>query len=165
MKWLFFSITAGIAVLLNSSAALEYIEISRFGIRPDLMVPLLGFFCYTFSRRDAITAAFALGFLADVSSITMGPHTLTFLIAGSFFSNAREFLSMDRVRNRAAAVFFLAVFIDILVMPLTGLKTEVQILKPHITIPAEALYTAVAGVVIWQINLYAAGLFGIKRKR
>ncbi|ARN57603.1 rod shape-determining protein MreD [Sedimentisphaera salicampi] len=165
MKWLFFSITAGIAVLLNSSAAIGYIEISRFDIRPDLMVPLLGFFCYSLSRRDAITAAFALGFLADVSSITMGPHTLAFLVAGTFFSNAREFLSMDRVRNRAAAIFFLAIVIDILVIPLTGLKTEVQIIKPHLTLPAEAVYTAVIGAVIWQINIYAAGLFGVKRKR
>ena len=165
MKWLFFFVVAIIVTLLNASGLMEFVEISKFDIRPDFLILLLAFFSYSYSKYDAMIAAFSLGFLADISGATMGPAMLAYLALGTLFSNSRELLNMDGFRSRAFSIFFLALLAGILELLMTEIKVDSHVVKPLLTIPAGALYTAIVSAALWPLMMFNARLFGLKAKR
>lgn len=165
MKWLLYFVVAGALMLLNASALMSLVEISRYDIRPDLMIAVLAFFACRYPRRDAITAAFAAGLLSDISGPAMGPGMLSFLLLGVMFSGMRDLISMDTMRNRLFAIFVLALFVLAGDALLASLKTGQHAVKPLLTIPLRALYSAFAASLLWPVLDYILLIFGLRRRK
>jgi rod shape-determining protein MreD len=164
MRWFYFAATVLVLTLINAGSVIELITVSSFDIRPDLLIPALAFFACIFDRRDAIIASFMIGFMADISGTTMGPALVAYGIVGSSFSSMRDVLLMDRKRNRFMAVFLISLFVMAIVDILTGIKTGQHISRPFVTVPLSSFYTAIIGVMLWQILEVTAVLFGVKKK-
>ncbi|MGE4286158.1 MAG: rod shape-determining protein MreD [Phycisphaerae bacterium] len=165
MKWLLFFVIAAGLMLLNASALMGLTGISRYDIRPDLMLAVLAFFSYRYPGRDAITAAFTVGILSDISGQVMGPGMLCCLIFGVIFSGMRGLISMDTMRNRLFAIFILGLFVISGETLLSSLKSGQQAVKPLLTIPLRALYSAFAAALIWPVLDYILLIFGLRRRK
>ena len=164
MKWLNFIIIVLATTLVNAGSTMNLIAIGSLEIRPNLLVVALAFFAYILERRDAVIAAFMIGFMADISGATMGPSMLAFGIIGSSFSAMRDLLIMQRRRNRFVAISLMSVCIMIIIDILTFYKTGSQITKPLITIPLSSLYTALAGAFLWYVFDFISVIFGAKKR-
>lgn len=163
MKWLNFIIIVVVITLINAGSVMGLLSISSLQIRPNLLIAVLAYFAYISERRDVIITSFMVGFMADISGATMGPSLIAFGIVGVSFAAMRDVLLMERRRNRVVTIFLMSVAVMIIADMLTSMKINQHITRPLVTIPLNALYTAIAGAFLWQAMEFISSVLGVKK--
>jgi len=108
MHWFRFAALILVAAILQTGPV--SLVALRSDIRPDLLLILLVFFALRSSSTDAIITSFAIGFLADLSSLTaglMGPRIISFGLFGTLLSDLNSTICVRRVLYQALTIFLM----------------------------------------------------------
>lgn len=151
MRWIPFTLLLAAATLLNSGNLLNLIAVGSLNIRPDLLLIMMIFFAVQADWRDGVIAAFIIGLAADISGVAMGPHVLTYGLIGAILAQTRRVVIMKRKRHQALSIFVIALIAGVMIQLLTWMKTGVLTEKFHWIVLGTALYSALAGPIVWWI--------------
>ena len=165
MRWMRFFVFLLLATLLNAGNVLNTISVSSLHIKPDLLLIMLVFFTVNIATTDAIVASFAIGFAADISGGTVGPYMITFGVVGSFISQLQRVVVMKRMIHQAAAIFVIALVAGGMVQLLLSFKTDEPMSNVFRMILGGAVYSAVAGPLVWMFLLTMVFWLGAQPRR
>lgn len=162
MRWITIIVILLFFTILDSGNISNYISVSQLNIKPEILIILLAFLSSKLEGRDCVLASFLIGFMADVSSTTIGPAILAYGIAGYGFSNIKDVLVLNRMRYQAITVFLLAVVVISLVEALTYFKIHQASPSIIMTVLGKSLYTALLAPFVWKFLQLISFLFGVK---
>ncbi|MCL5280316.1 MAG: rod shape-determining protein MreD [Planctomycetes bacterium] len=110
MRWFRFAVLVLVASLLQTGLV-GALAVLRADFKPDLLLILLVFFALRCRSTDAIIAAFAIGFAADLSNPIagrlMGPRIISFGLFGTLLSDVSGTLSPRRIVYQAITIFLM----------------------------------------------------------
>lgn len=149
MRWVRFSIILFAVTLLNSGNLLNFISVGSLNIKPDLLLILLLFFGINCETTAAMTASFAIGFVADISGSSMGPYIISFGLFGSLISQMRKVVIMKRMTHQGAAIFFTGIIAGGLAHILNLFKTGQAASNLFVVQAGTSLYSGIIGPFIW----------------
>lgn len=156
MKWLRFTLLLLFIAVLQSSAAMNIFALTERHIKPNIFLVLLVYFAISCDSFDAIIAAFAIGFAADLAGAVMGPHIISYGLVGTTVAYVRRIILMKKTNQQAMAIFAAGIFIELIAVMLTGLKAAGLAKADGMEIFAVAAYSAILWFMIkWPIT--AAG--------
>jgi len=139
MQWLRFTVLIIIVTVLQASF------VQTLEMRPDLLVITLVFFAIYCTTSDAIIAAFAIGFAADLIGPTMGAQMLSFGIMGTLLAYLIRVVAVRRMPYQAVAIFVVS-FASLGVAKLLAYLVKAEPVSPQL--PAVLLWTSVySGIV------------------
>jgi rod shape-determining protein MreD len=170
MRWVRFAALVLVASILQiGPVGLLGIQ----GVRPDLLLILLVFFAVRSNPRDAILASFAIGFVADLVSTTMGlmgPRIISFGLFGSLLADVSSVISPRRAMHQAVIILLMGGLTAGLSYLLTLLRTGAVATSLTTELLWQPLYSALLGPFLflpigWWMRLYGRGQRRPARKR
>jgi rod shape-determining protein MreD len=171
MRWVRFAVLVLVASLLQTGLV-GALAILRADLKPDLLLILLVFFALRSNSTDAIIAAFALGFAADLSNPIagrlMGPRILSFGVVGTLLSDLNGTLSPRRPIYQAITIFLTGSLTAGLSYLLAFLRTGAGPASLATGCLWQPLYSAVLGPFLflpvgWCMQMYGRGRRGYLR--
>ena len=146
MQWFRFAVLVLIVTLLQASL-LDGISITRFNVKPDLLLVLVVFFAIYFDTTEAIIASFAIGFAADiiVAGTAMGPQIISFGLFGMLLSYLRRIIVIRTWTYQAIAIFVIAFLAGTLAYLLNLLKAPSNSSSIFAVFFGVPLYSAIVG--------------------
>ena len=145
MRWFRFILVLTVITVLDASSILQMIATPQLRICPDLLLIAMVFFAANCSATEAIITSFMICFASDISIElhTMGPAIISFTLLGSMIGQLRK------VVYQSMTIFAVGIITGTITFLLAYVK--VNELQPNILIivPGIALYSAVAGPVVW----------------
>ena len=96
--------------------------LSKFNLRPDLLIILLVFFAIYNNTTEAIISSFSIGFAADLIGTSMGSQMLSFGILGTSLSYLTQVIAMRKKPYQALAIFVITILVGFLTNILKGFK-------------------------------------------
>ena len=151
MRWIWFFIILFIVTLVNASTLMDAAAIGSLNIKPDLLLIMLVFFAINCETSDAILCSFAIGFAADISgsSMTMGPHIISFGIMGSALSFLRRSVIMRNLIYQGLCIFIVGLVSGMMAEGMIYSKLSGYSANSFITVALSSIYSAIIGPVIW----------------
>jgi rod shape-determining protein MreD len=122
MKWLRFAFLLLAAAVIQSSALMNVISLTDMHIKPDLLLILMVYFAINCDSYDVIITSFAIGFAADITGTLIGPHIISFGIAGTALSYIRKVILLKHTRQQAMTIFVAGILTYLLAIILVKLK-------------------------------------------
>jgi rod shape-determining protein MreD len=163
MRWFRFAVLVLVASILQTGPV-GVIAIHS-DIRPDLLLILLVFFALRSNSTDAILTSFAIGFVADLSSLAaglMGPRIISFGLFGTLLSDLNSTIYVRRVLYQSLTILLMG-FLT------AGLSCLLILLRAK-TVPTnlatglfwQPLYSAILGPLLflpvgWWMRMYGKG--------
>ena len=165
MRWKSLFVFLFFLAVINASSLRDAVSVSSFHIGPDLLLILLVFFALSCDRQDAILVSFAIGFVADVSSVSMvmGPYTISYGLLGGLISLFRRQVVMRRYIYQSIMLFFAGAAAGMLAEFLVSLKSGAIYIDQYPLVLYTALYSAVIGPLIWLVLRWPLGLFFVEK--
>lgn len=171
MHWVRFALLILIASVLQQTGLMGVLAIR--GVRPDLLLVFLVFFATRSHSTDAVIAAFAIGFMADLISPSMGvmgPRIISFGILGTLLSDIQGIISLRRPVHYAATVFMASILVAGLSHLLTFLRADAVTASPAVQFFWQPLYSAIVGPFLavpagWWMHMPAERRHGTGRER
>lgn len=166
MRWTTFVIVAAVLLTLQTAVA-PFLEIG--GVRPDWLIVGVVYFALYARARDAVIAAWIIGFCADLMTIErIGLISLSYGLVALGVTSVREYL----FRYRALTQFAITLFMCLLV------QTGWMLYRRIMYTPAQSvwvdwltgallvsLYTAFWAPPLHRLLLRLSRLLGIARPR
>lgn len=118
MRWFRF------AVLVLIAAVAQAGFLTNLNIKPDLLLILLVFFAIYCDPTDVIISSFALGFIADIISMSMGPRMISFGLYGTLLAYLRRVITIGNMPYQAIAIFITGMLVGYTAYLLHFLKSE-----------------------------------------
>jgi len=171
MRWFRFAVLVLVASILQTGLV-GAIAI-RTDIKPDLLLILLVFFALRSDSTDAIIAAFAIGFVADLTnpavSRLMGPRILSFGLFGTLLSDLSGTVLPRRVLHQAITIFLMGFLTTGLSHLLTFLRAEPVATSLATGLLWQPLYSAILGPFLflpvgWTMHMYGKGHWRLARR-
>ena len=122
MKWLRFAFLLLAAAVIQSSALISVISLTDMHIKPDILLILMVYFAINCDSYDVIITSFAIGFAADITGTLIGPHIISFGIAGTALSYIRKVILLKYTRQQAMTIFVAGILTYLLAIILVKLK-------------------------------------------
>jgi rod shape-determining protein MreD len=122
MRWVRFAVLVAIVTFIQASHVLDWVALSRFDVKPDLLLLMVIFYSLNAEGYEAVIAAFSLGLAADIISSSLGPYILTFGLCGSLLSNMHHFIAIKKTMHTVATVFFCGIATGVIAGMLMHLK-------------------------------------------
>jgi rod shape-determining protein MreD len=146
MRWVRFSALV-LAVALLQASLLGGIAVTRFNVKPNLLIVLLVFFAVYFSTTEAIVSSFVLGFTADIiiAGAPMGPQIISFGICGTLLAYVRRVIIVRKMPYQSAVIFATAVAAGTLAYLLNLLKAPTASSNIYVVLFGVPLYSAIVG--------------------
>lgn len=162
MRWFRFAVFILIVTVIQASL-LDMVAVTKFHIKPNLLLILLVFFSIYCNTTDAIITSFAIGFAADISiTSAMGSHTISFGLLGTALAYLHRVIAIRKIPYQALAIFITGVLALTLVHLLALLKGQSAISDIFTVIFGTTLFSAVVGPFLF---LPAAWWMRIKTHR
>jgi rod shape-determining protein MreD len=160
MRWFRFAVLVLVAALLQSG--LVGVIATGSDVRPDLLLILLVFFALRSSSTDAVITSFAIGFMADLSSLTtglMGPRIISFGLFGTLLSDLNSTIFVRRMLYQALAIFLMGFLTAGLSCLLILLRARTAPASLTTTLLWQPLYSALLGPFLflpvgWWMRMY-----------
>lgn len=142
MHWFRFAVLVVVVTVLQASFV-DTITVS--GIRPDLLLILLGFFAIYREPSDAIITSFAIGFASDIIGTSMGPGMLSYGLLGAGLCYLTRYVSIRRMPYQAVAIFLLGFLAAVLAAILSRLQRQPALQHTYGVLFGTPLYSAIVG--------------------
>lgn len=115
MRWLTFSILAGICLVLQTSLVPH---LAIWGIRPDWLFVLCTFYALLGGYPDICIVGWILGFLADLGSANdhVGLYAFSYGAAAWLIYQTRELIFREHWLSHTALTLFMSLFVQIIVV-------------------------------------------------
>jgi rod shape-determining protein MreD len=123
MRWFRFAVLVVIVTLLQASLV-DIISVSRFNIKPDLLLILMVFFSIYCSQPEAIITSFTIGFAADIIGPAMGTRMLSFGLAGTMLAYLHGLITIQKMPQQSLMIFISGLFTGFAAHFLTFLKGQ-----------------------------------------
>ncbi|MCK5226192.1 MAG: rod shape-determining protein MreD [Planctomycetes bacterium] len=143
MRWIRFAVLICLATILQAGL-LNLFAVTKWGIKPDLLLILMVFFAISCTSRDAIITSFTIGFAADLIGSTMGTQMLSFGLLGVALANLHRIIAIRKMPHQAVAIFIISFLAGILCHFLTLLKSS-SAPNAYTIIFGSSLYSALLG--------------------
>lgn len=161
MRWSRFAVFVLIVTVLQAGM-LDVFAVTKFNIKPDLLLILVVFFAIYSNTTDAIITSFTIGFAADLIGATMGPQIISFGIFGTLLTNLNHVITIKKMSYQTAVIFIMALLAGILVHFLIFLKGQPAAPGTFKMLFGSAVYSAIIGPFIF---LPAAWVMRVKLPR
>jgi rod shape-determining protein MreD len=148
MKWWRFTFVIILVAVVHSSAAMNLLSLTDLRIKPDILLILLVYFAVYCDVYDAVIISFSLGFAADITSMVLGPHIISYGLIGTAAAHIRMVILLKSTRQQAAAIFITGILTEIVVLILTRLKAPELTSTGALEIFAAAAYSAILWFLI-----------------
>jgi rod shape-determining protein MreD len=165
MRWVRFSIFLLVVTLLHAGNLINTISVSSFNIKPDLLLILLVFLAVNCDPSEAMIVSFAIGFAADISGSSMGPHFISFGLFGFVISQMRKVVIMKRMVHQAAAIAITGLIAGALTQILVFFKTDEAPSNVYVMLVGTSIYSGIIGPVVWLIFSAISGWLGVRKPR
>ncbi len=142
MHWFRFAVLVVVVTVLQASFV-DTITVS--GIRPDLLLILLGFFAIYREPSDAIIASFSIGFASDIIGTSMGPGMLSYGLLGAGLCYLTRYVSIRRMPYQAVAIFLLGFLAAAFATILSRLQHQPVLQHTYGVLFGTPLYSAIVG--------------------
>jgi len=143
MRWLRFALLVCFATVLQASF------LSRFSIRPDLMIILLVFFAIFCNTNDAIITSFVIGFAADLIGRTMGSQMIAFGLCGTALAYLNRVIAIRKMPYQGIAIFIISIIAGIIANILNNLKGQALGTQFYSSLFWTSLYSGIAGPFVF----------------
>lgn len=144
MRWFRFAVLILIATMLQAGLV-NIVAVTRFNIRPDLLLILLIFFAVHCDTAEAIITSFTIGFAADIIGPSMGPQIVSFGLFGTLLAYLRRIITIRRMLHQSLAIFFIALLAGSLAYFLSLLKAQSGASGIYAVLLGTSLYSAIVG--------------------
>jgi rod shape-determining protein MreD len=144
MRWLRFAVFILIVTVLQAGMV-DIIAVTRWKIRPDLLLILLVFFSIYCNTSEAIITSFTIGFAADIISGAMGSQTLSFGLFGTSLAYLHRVVSIRKIPYQSVAIFITGVLAGTLAYLLSLLKGQAASPNIYADIFGTSLYSSLVG--------------------
>jgi rod shape-determining protein MreD len=161
MRWVRFAVFILVVTLLQDRLR-DVLAVTRWGIKPDLLLILMVFFAVYCNTTDAIIASFATGFAADLIGQAMGAHMISFGVVGTLLAYLHKYVAVRRLAYQALIIFVAGVLTGLATYYLNMVKGHAAVENIYVIILFTSLYSAVIGPFFF---LSAAWLMRIKTER
>ena len=161
MRWVRFGVFILVVTLVQDGFK-DALAVTRFGIRPDLLLILMVFFGAYCNTTDAIITSFATGFAADLIGHAMGPHMISFGVVGTLLAYLHKFIAVRQLPYQAFVIFVAGLLTGIATYFLNMAKGHPAVENMYDIILGTSLYSAVIGPFFF---LPLAWLMRIKPER
>jgi rod shape-determining protein MreD len=141
------------------------IAFGEMNIRPDLLLILLMFCAVNTETLETIIASFAIGLAADISGACIGPYMVAFGVFGSMISQLRKLIIMKKMIHQLIAIFIMALITGTLAHILIYLKIKQSTPSVYAVIFLSALYSGLAGPILWGMLSVISEWMGIRKRR
>jgi rod shape-determining protein MreD len=165
MRWFSFITILLAATLLEAGNLLNVFAFTGWYIRPGVLITLLVYYSLACRHDEAIITSFFIGFAADLAAGTMGPHMLSYGIAGVILNQASQILVVKRAIFKAAIVFLTFMVAEPVAYWLTNFKREETLQNALSIIFQTGLYSAVICPLIWSALSALSGWVNIQQSR
>ncbi len=118
MRWLRFAVLVLIAAVAQAGI------LTNLNIKPDLLLVLLVFVAICCDPSDVIISSFALGFVADIISMSMGPKMISFGLYGTLLAYLRRVITIGKMPYQGIAIFITGMLTGYTAYLLHFLKSE-----------------------------------------
>ena len=164
MRWERVGIIILLVCLLNAGNLLNTIAIGDNNIRPDLLLILMVFFAINCGTLEATIISFAIGFAADISSVSgvMGPAMITFGLFGTLISQFRKVVIMKRMSHQALAIFVVAIIAGGFTQILTHFKMGQNSSNVYSALLWTAVYSGLIGPLVWAVFAAISQWLGVR---
>ena len=143
MRWIRFAVLICLATILQAGL-LNLFAVTKWSIKPDLLLILMVFFAISCTSRDAIITSFTIGFAADLIGSTMGTQMLSFGLLGVALANLHRIIAIRKMPHQAVAIFIISFLAGVLCYFLTLLKSA-SAPNAYAVIFGSSLYSALLG--------------------
>lgn len=145
MRWVRFIILILIAAVIQAGM-INILAVTKFNIKPDLLIILLAFFAIYSSTFDSIITSFSIGFVADlIGRSAMGVHSLAFGIIGTLLALLTSIIAIRKMPYQGLLIFVTALITGLTAHLLNSLKLQNPPESPYILIFGVALFSAILG--------------------
>jgi rod shape-determining protein MreD len=171
MRWFRFAVLVLVASILQTGLV-GAIAILHPDNKPDLLLILLVFFALRGHSTDAILAAFAIGFMADVSNPMVnrliGPRMISFGLFGTVLSDLNSTISPRRLVHQAVTIFLMGCLTVGLSCLLTALRAGTVSVNLRAALLWQPLYSALIGPFLflpvgWWMHMYGKGRSSLRQ--
>lgn len=113
---------------LIQASGLDYIAL--LGVKPDLLLAIVVFFCLSCSKIEAVKTAIAAGLIKDItSSSILGGYTLSFFLTALFLTYHQRKFYKEKSFTQIFVTFFGYFFVSFSVLLLQSIANRASI--PH----------------------------------
>lgn len=146
MRWLRFAVFILVVTVLQAGVV-ESIAVTRWHIRPDLLLILLVFFSIYCNTSEAIITSFTIGFAADIIIVgsAMGSQTLSFGLFGTLLAYLHRVVSFRKLPYQSAAIFITGILAGTLAYLLGLLKGQPSSPNIYAVVFGTSLYSSLVG--------------------
>jgi rod shape-determining protein MreD len=146
MRWLRFAVFILIVTMLQAGVV-DRVAVTRWHIRPDLLLILLVFFAIYCNTSEAIITSFTIGFAADILIVgsPMGSQMLSFGLFGTLLAYLHRVVSFRKIPYQSAAIFITGVLAGTLAYLLGLLKGHAASPNIFAVIFGTSLYSSLVG--------------------
>lgn len=150
MRWFRFALLVLVASILQTGPV--SLLALRGDIQPDLLLILLVFFALRCNSTDAVLTSFAIGFVADLSSLTaglMGPRIISFGLFGTLLSDLNSTISVRRLLYQSLTIFLMGFLTAGLTCLLVLLRSKSVSVNLTTSLFWQPLYSALLGPLLF----------------
>ena len=144
MRWLRFAVLISFVAVLQASVIGE-VTVTRFNIKPDLLLILLVFFATYCNTTEAIITSLTLGFAAYIIGPAMGPQIISFGLAGTALAYLHRVIAIRKMSYQSLAIFVTGLLSGALAHFLTILKSEPAVSNIYAVLFGIPLFSCLVG--------------------
>ena len=144
MRWVKFAAFILVAAILQASI-LDRVAVTKFNIKPDLLLILLVFFAIYCNTTEAVITSFSIGFAADIISSAMGAKMLSFGIFGVALAYLHRVIAIRKMPYQSVAIFIVGLLVGFLAHLLTFIKGHSPASGAYAVILGTSLYSSLVG--------------------
>jgi rod shape-determining protein MreD len=144
MRWFRFAVFILIVTVLQAGTV-DIIAVTRWNVKPDLLLILLVFFCIYCNTSEAIITSFTIGFAADIIGSAMGSQMLSFGLFGTSLAYLHRVISIRKIPHQSVAIFFTGLLAGALAYFLGLLKGQPTSLNIYAVVFGTSLYSSLVG--------------------
>lgn len=151
MRWIIFFMLILVGALLQAGNLLNLMALGQWHIRPAPMVILLVYFAVQCRMREALIASFLIGLMMDMTGSQMGPHTISYCLAGGLLCQVSEHFPFRRYFQQAIVLLLVCLTAEMLAYWLGAAKTGEWYGYAGRIILLTAIYSACVGPFVWRV--------------
>ncbi len=122
MPWIRFVILVLTCTILQNSL-ISVMAVTGADIQPNLLLILMVFFAMYCRNEEAIITSFSIGFMVDLTGLSMGPYMIAYGLVGSILAELRHLFVVRRAPTQIAITLVVGVLcagLALLLYPIKG---------------------------------------------
>jgi rod shape-determining protein MreD len=149
MGWVRFAVLVVVAAVLQASLV-DVIAVTRFHIKPDLLLVLLVFFAVHCDPTEVIITSFCIGLVADIIGPMMGPRMISFGLIGTLLADLNRVVVLKKMSYQWIAIFLVGFLTASVAWFLAFLRAEAPTSGIYTEFFWTPLYSAIIGPFLFS---------------